>query len=264
MLGERRDKTISIQPSLQQFASTWARLTNNLLIGLDWTNVFVAGGMVLGTLLFVTGIKSKVAKLWDSSDLDIYLYGLSPAEANAKIQHIFDVFQSNLPEGVEPLVVRNSKTITFFAQFPLRRIQIVLKLVKSPLTVLLNFDLDVCAMGWDGSEVWMLPRAARALESASNAHLGFASAKLILCSWLERIYNEPCSRTLLGRASSQSGTTVCIICCANFGELTQNHRILKYANKVGMPKVSDNVITHDLSGIWHPHSTILHRKFGGI
>ncbi|KAK7065057.1 hypothetical protein R3P38DRAFT_3420468 [Favolaschia claudopus] len=42
---------------------------------------------------------------------------------------------------------------------------VVLKLVRSPRAVLLNFDLDICAMGWDGSDVWMLPRAARALET---------------------------------------------------------------------------------------------------
>jgi hypothetical protein len=30
---------------------------------------------------------------------------------------------------------------------------------------LLNFDLDPCAIGWNGSEVFMLPRAARALET---------------------------------------------------------------------------------------------------
>jgi hypothetical protein len=63
------------------------------------------------------------------------------------------------------LAVRNSKTITFYADYPMRRIQIVLKLAKTPRDVLLNFDLDICAMGWDGSNVWMLPRAARAIES---------------------------------------------------------------------------------------------------
>ncbi|KAF9018765.1 hypothetical protein BDP27DRAFT_1355325 [Rhodocollybia butyracea] len=52
--------------------------------------------------------------------------------------------------------------------WPKRRVQIVLKLVKSPREVLLNFDLDVCATGWDGTEVWMLPRFVRALETGTN------------------------------------------------------------------------------------------------
>lgn len=50
------------------------------------------------------------------------------------------------------------------SSYPLKRVQIVLKLVKSTKEVLLNFDLDVCSMGWDGQELWLLPRAARALQ----------------------------------------------------------------------------------------------------
>ncbi|KAJ6532756.1 hypothetical protein DFH09DRAFT_133862 [Mycena vulgaris] len=100
-----------------------------------------------------------------SSDIDIYVYGLTPGEANEKIKHLFDTFRANLPAGAPTLVVRNCTTITFYARYPLRRIQIVLKLAESPKSVLLNFDLDVCAMGWDGTTLWMLPRAARALET---------------------------------------------------------------------------------------------------
>ena len=41
----------------------------------------------------------------------------------------------------------------------------MLKLVASPLEVLLNFDLDVASMGFDGHDLWLLPRAVRALQS---------------------------------------------------------------------------------------------------
>lgn len=51
------------------------------------------------------------------------------------------------------------------SRYPIRRLQVVLKLVHNPLQVLLNFDLDQCAMGFDGEELYMLPRAARAIES---------------------------------------------------------------------------------------------------
>lgn len=43
--------------------------------------------------------------------------------------------------------------------------QIVLKWVASPTEVLLNFDLDPCAIGFNGKDVFMLPRCARALET---------------------------------------------------------------------------------------------------
>jgi hypothetical protein len=137
------------------------------LKNLDWSNVFVAGGIVLGTLLSVDTADGQLRRdpRWASSDIDVYIFGLSPKEANEKVKHLFDTFCANLPPNAPKLVVRNSTTITFYSQYPLRRIQVVLKLVESPKTVLLNFDLDICAMGWDGSALWMLPRTARALES---------------------------------------------------------------------------------------------------
>lgn len=151
---------VAIRPSTAAFKKHFDRMSDKLLQDLDWSNVLAAGGIVLGALL------CSNQHHWKSSDLDIYIYGLSPADANKKIQHIFQTFSANLPPGTRTFAVRNSKTITFYAKYPLRRIQIVLKLVRSPREVLLNFDLDICAMGWDGSNLWMLPRAARALESA--------------------------------------------------------------------------------------------------
>ncbi|KAJ7159751.1 hypothetical protein C8R46DRAFT_1194970 [Mycena filopes] len=155
---------IEIQPSTAAFKSTFDRLSDGLLKGLDWNNVFIAGGIILGTLLAVE-TQPDIPAQWAASDIDIYLYGLGPEAANAKLEHLFKTFRTNLPRGTPTLVVRNSKTVTFYSRYPLRRMQVVLKLVKSPRAVLLNFDLDVCAMGWNDSELWMLPRAARALET---------------------------------------------------------------------------------------------------
>ncbi|KAJ7188211.1 hypothetical protein C8R46DRAFT_1023637 [Mycena filopes] len=160
MCGARADQ-VTIQPSTAAFSQAFEQMSHGLLRNLDWANILVAGGMVLGTLTFS-------ATKWDSSDVDIYIYGLSADEATAKIRHIYETFRNNLPSRTPTLAVRNSTTITFYAQWPLRRIQIVLKLVNSPKDVLLNFDLDICAMGWDGTNVWMLPRAARVIETGCN------------------------------------------------------------------------------------------------
>jgi hypothetical protein len=159
-----REHHVYIQPSIDTFSQNFDLISNGLLHNLDWRNLFVAGGIVIGALLSPQ-FAGPHTNEWISSDIDIYIYGLSPNDANVKITHIFDVFRSNLPPAMRTLAIRNSKTITFYADYPLRRIQVVLKLVKNPKDVLLNFDLDICAMGWDGSNVWMLPRAARALES---------------------------------------------------------------------------------------------------
>ncbi|KAJ7034702.1 hypothetical protein C8F04DRAFT_1100699 [Mycena alexandri] len=165
-----REPHITIQPSVKAFKNTFARISDGLLKNLNWNNILVAGGIVLGTLLSVDlpDGQPHTDPRWKSSDIDIYIYGLSADEANQKVEHIFKTFCANLPPGTPRLVVRNCTTITLYARYPLRRIQIVLKLVKSPKTVLLNFDLDICAMGWDGHTIWMLPRAARALETGCN------------------------------------------------------------------------------------------------
>ncbi|KAF9069165.1 hypothetical protein BDP27DRAFT_1402854 [Rhodocollybia butyracea] len=169
ILADKRPPTTFIQPSSADFKRRFDFMTGGLLAGLDWNNVFVAGGLVLGALL-TPDIPSTASvpaldrlylnqyEEWISSDIDLYIYGLDVDAANKKIQHIAEVYKSNLGSADAPfLVVRNSQTITLYSMWPKRRVQIVLKLVKSPREVLLNFDLDVCAAGWDGTEVWMLP-----------------------------------------------------------------------------------------------------------
>ncbi|KDQ15117.1 hypothetical protein BOTBODRAFT_32093 [Botryobasidium botryosum FD-172 SS1] len=169
LLDLKRASSIQIQPSIDLFSKKFAELTGSLLKGLSWENIFVAGGIVAGSLFCVDDSNATAKpEQWKHSDIDIYLYGLTPKEANEKIAYIFSVFESNLEPNAPALVVRNSRTITFFSDYPTKRIQIVLKLVKDPKEVLLNFDLDICSLGWDGKEAWMLPRAVRALETGYN------------------------------------------------------------------------------------------------
>ncbi|KAK0474905.1 hypothetical protein IW261DRAFT_1497676 [Armillaria novae-zelandiae] len=171
-LGEKRKSAVYLQPTIQAFKSCWDAMTDNVLRGLNWDNIFVAGGFVFGTLLTpqVSDVYTDVSKAeeWIASDIDLYVYGLNVKQANDKIRHIGEVYKSNLPAGSPFLVVRNSQTITFYSAWPRKRVQIVLKLVNSPREVLLNFDLDVCAAGYDGENVWMLPRFVRAMETGTS------------------------------------------------------------------------------------------------
>lgn len=168
-LCDDREPYLRIQPSTEAFKRKFELISDGLLKHLNWCNIIVAGGIVLAALVAVDNQYRPPGEWsWTQSDIDIYLHGLSPIDANNKIRHIFDVFRSNLPSRMRILVIRNSKTITFYGDYPLRRVQIILKLSKNPREVLLNFDLDICAMGWDGSNLFMLPRAARALESIAH------------------------------------------------------------------------------------------------
>jgi len=171
VLDAERVPFVYIQPSIAAYTQAFEKMTHGIFKGLDWSNVTVAGGLSLGVLLCADEPDSpNKEEHWIDSDVDLYIYGLGPAEANAKIQHIYDTFKANLPKGQDILVVRNSKTISIFSQYPTRRVQIILKAVRHPKEVLLNFDLDICAIAYDGAEVWMLPRAVRALESKQLAY----------------------------------------------------------------------------------------------
>ena len=164
LLHKRRPQVLHLNPTQSAFNSVFDRLTGNLMAGLNWQGVLVAGGMVLAAL---TQVDPNLDLQILGHDIDIYLYGLSPQEANTKIKEIYRVWLRNLPPSAvrEKVVVRNTRTITFLAHYPVRRVQIVLKLSRSVTDVLLNFDLDQCAMGFNGTTVLILPRCARALET---------------------------------------------------------------------------------------------------
>jgi len=160
-----RERVMHITPDDASFVRTFERITKGALKGLDWSNVLVAGGMALTTLVHIDPSKDDECHVRDC-DIDLYLYGLTPDEANRKIEEVYDVWSKNLPPAnQQKLVVKNAKTINLLPSYPNRRIQIILKLLQSPTQILLNFDLDACAIGFDGSRVLMLPRFARAVET---------------------------------------------------------------------------------------------------
>lgn len=217
ILHQKRADAVYIQPTLESFNATWEKMTDNALKGLDWSNVFVAGGLVLGALLcppipldHAEYPKSNHSEQWLSSDIDLYIYALGPNEANAKISHIEEVYRSNLPEALRSsmLIVRNSQTITFYSKWPRRRVQIVLKLIGSPREVLLNFDLDICAVGYDGTDVWLLPRCARALESAYSFTSSCSTPSQNHPSGFQRLHHGLDQRALSWRAQSYPRSAV--------------------------------------------------------
>ena len=166
-LNEKRERTIEICANSQSYRERFHLLTEDILKGLDWSNVFLAGGMAL-TALMHTGEPNTSPHIQES-DLDIFLYGLNADQANQKAEEIFNVWKNNLPANNQNiLVVKNFKTINLIPDYPNRRIQIVLKLFKSPTQVFLGFDLDACAIGFDGTRALMLPRCARAIETGYN------------------------------------------------------------------------------------------------
>ncbi|KAI9217735.1 hypothetical protein BC828DRAFT_390400 [Blastocladiella britannica] len=67
------------------------------------------------------------------------------------------------------VAVRSSHAVTIVSQFPCRHIQIVLRLYKSPAEVLMGFDVDASAVGFDGTAVYCTPRTHMALVTQTNS-----------------------------------------------------------------------------------------------
>ncbi|MCJ1383844.1 hypothetical protein MMC17_006958 [Xylographa soralifera] len=167
-LNEKRERTIEICANSQTYCERFHHLTGDILKGLDWSHVFLAGGMALTALMHTNESTNANSHIQDC-DLDIFLYGLDADQANQKVEEIYSVWKNNLPASNQSiLVVKNFKTINLIPDYPNRRIQIVLKLFKSPTQVFLGFDLDACAIGFDGVRALMLPRCARAIETGYN------------------------------------------------------------------------------------------------
>ena len=163
-LDFKRKPAVRIQGSNTSFIETFDRVTKNVLKGLNWKSVFIQGVMVLNTLLHTEPTKDNEGDI-AKCDIDLYLYDLTPQEANRKIEQIHSVYASNMKSITEHVVLKTAKTISFIPKYPERRLQIVLKLQRTPLESLLGADLDICAMCFDGSQVFMLPRCARAIET---------------------------------------------------------------------------------------------------
>ncbi|KAN0024453.1 hypothetical protein ACTFIV_008861 [Dictyostelium citrinum] len=145
-----------------KFKQEWNQFSNNMFDGFNWANVFVAGGSVLGCSLD-GGIFGN--KGFENSDIDIFLYGLSEDGANRKLDEIEQHIKSKSPQAQ---MARTKYAVTFVSGTGFRNIQIVLRIYKSPAEVLMGFDIDCCSIGYDGTDVYAMPRAIKAVTTSCN------------------------------------------------------------------------------------------------
>ncbi|KAJ1549516.1 hypothetical protein HK405_014679 [Cladochytrium tenue] len=150
------------------FILNWRSLTDGSLHGLDWSNVFAAGGSILACLqpAATDNPREFFNSMYPSSDVDLFIYGLDEAGAKKKMNEIYKIICRNIP--FETLAFRTANAVTVVSQYPYRHIQIVLRLYHSPSEVLAGFDVDACSVGFDGTDVWFTRRAHMALTSSVN------------------------------------------------------------------------------------------------
>ena len=109
----------------------------------------------------------SIQTLAPASDVDLFIYGLNEEQALEKIKQI----ESDIRDAIlsETTVVRTKNAITIVSEYPVRHIQIVLRLYKSISEILTGFDVDCACVAYDGKQVWAAPRALAAFVTQTNS-----------------------------------------------------------------------------------------------
>ncbi|KAL2435389.1 hypothetical protein ABEF95_015901 [Exophiala dermatitidis] len=172
----RKHGSPAVVDSLEEFKKNFNLFSESSLVDLDWNNVCVAGSAVVTSLLPVDAPhnESKRAlrtyyneKLAPASDVDIFLYGLDEDQAIEKIKQIEATIRDSIL--AEITTVRTKNAITIVSEYPIRHVQIVLRLYKSISEVLTGFDVDCSCVAFDGNQVWASPRALAAFMTQLNS-----------------------------------------------------------------------------------------------
>ncbi|KAF4337053.1 ankyrin repeat [Fusarium beomiforme] len=152
--------------NLAEFQKNFNIFSESSLADLNWSNVVAAGSSVVNCLLPVpkefNTTKRKLReyyheKFCPASDVDLFLYGLNHDQAIEKIKQIEQAIKDALLNEVT--VVRTKYAITIASQYPVRHIQIVLRVYKSVSEILTGFDIDAAGGAYDGKQVYVTPRA---------------------------------------------------------------------------------------------------------
>ncbi|KAF8349125.1 ankyrin repeat protein [Amanita rubescens] len=161
---------------LDEFKRNWSIFSEGSLSQLkDWSNVIAAGGSVLACLAPLSDAdkasKRAIRKYYHSaayptSDIDLFLWGLTSEQAEKKIVTIYEAVRDSVPWDVT--CVRTKNAISIHSQYPYRSVQIVLRLYQSPAEILAGFDIDAPCCAYDGARVWANPRAIVAMMRQCN------------------------------------------------------------------------------------------------
>ena len=176
-----RHRTVLKGMTCQDMAGFRARLdlfAGPLFRGLDMTNLVVAGGAVLEALtlkhvLGDTGLDDNLVREQaqkGTADIDLFIVAEDEQTARAAFDRVFAHLKHNLDrtEHHQLLVLRSPMAVSFYAAFPNRTIQVVLRRHACVADVILNFDVDACQLAYDGQRVVGTHAAFRAFRTGLN------------------------------------------------------------------------------------------------
>lgn len=165
MLDKHRQRILRIQQNDQAYIKNFEKITEGALRGLQWDNLLVAGSVALQALLDMDNTAYTYDDEKPNSHISIFLYGLDTTQANLKLRQIENLLKSNLGPNAEACVLRTESVVEFHVNHPYKSAHVALRMFQSPTEILSYFNLDAYAIGFDGRQVLMMPRCARAIET---------------------------------------------------------------------------------------------------
>lgn len=112
---------------------------------------------------------------YNLADIDLFFVAPTKAKAAAslnrvqlELQSAMERSQSGTGQGRSHVAVRTPNSVTLCPRFPLRHVQLVLRVAEDMGEHLANADLDCTSVCYDGQTVWATPRAIRAFETGFN------------------------------------------------------------------------------------------------
>jgi len=169
VLPKIMEKTVSEVGCVATLAE--ARFNLLSIMGLDankplpvglFSSMVVAGGAVTAAL---EG-KSR-SDFSCNGDVDLFIYGLSDRDIRNKISSLW----TQLKTTSGSLCVRTPHTISFVIPGPSRKstvFQVICRSMVDPVQLLAPFDIDCCAVCFDGNQFYGLPRAIDAIATKTN------------------------------------------------------------------------------------------------
>ena len=151
----------------QRVGSLLSLVSFGIFDGFDFTDLFIAGGSIFTLLTGYHGSRGDKAK--DIvNDIDVFIITKDQERADQAVMRLLTrVYNTESQDmSVRSLILQTENSITI--QGDGMKIQIILRLYNSVAQVLAGFDLDSASIGFDGHQLYCMPRFVRMLQAGAN------------------------------------------------------------------------------------------------
>ena len=151
-----------------EFNRRFYKLTRGLLNYIEWDNIVVAGGCVSNAINSTYDCRYP-------TDIDLFIYGSTLTEDEVRerikklIKNICEFASDNLHTSM--YILKNDYVISLIPksnQYRKCKVQIILRMYRSIQEILIGFDIDSCAVAYDGDTVLFTPRSLNVFGTRMN------------------------------------------------------------------------------------------------